>query len=145
MATRADMMWVGYMPGGTLSRRDPRKVAQHFSAGLALCNATRPGRDDRSPLAIDKSNWCQKTSASIVPIGTDPSLHHFPALKCRATFTLSLRDRSPSPIQPFGNHCILLPVRIFFSARRFFHRYARTPTRWSFLVAAALCVPLRLL
>jgi hypothetical protein len=39
------------------------KVAQHFSVG------------------------------SIVPTGTDASLPHFPALKCWATFTLSLSGR----------------------------------------------------
>ena len=85
MATRADMMWVGYMPGGTLSRRDQRKVAQHFSAGLALCNATRPGRDDRSPLTSDKSNWWQKASASIVP-WDGPVFAPFPSTKVLGYF-----------------------------------------------------------
>jgi hypothetical protein len=145
-AMPVNVMQVRSSAGGTLSRRDPMKVAQHSSAGLTLRKATRPGRDDRSPSAIDKSNWCQKTSASIVPLGTDPSLCHFPALNCWATFTLSLRDRSLSPIQPLGNLCILLPVRIFFFREEIFSPIRpHADTVVLFGCGCDFCVPLRLL
>jgi hypothetical protein len=85
---------LGTHVGKTLSRRDPMKVAQHFGAGLAFFKTIRPGRDDRSSLRSLRRYRGEEPNVSIVPTGRTWLWHHFPALKCWATFIGSLRDES---------------------------------------------------
>jgi hypothetical protein len=122
MAMRVNAVRVGCLPGGTLSwsdpmkvggtlsRRDPMKVAQHFSAGLAFCDATRPGRDDRSPLAIDKIELEPKDERVNRPYWRTGLCAVSKLRKFSGAGLLSLYpsgDRCLSPIQPLGSFCDL--------------------------------------
>jgi len=70
--------------------------AQYFSAGSAF-SKSHPSPDGtidecwQSPSCVPD----QKPSVSIVPYGTDLSFASFPSTSYWATFTESLRDKSP--------------------------------------------------
>jgi hypothetical protein len=64
--------------------------------GLAFLKSIRPGRDDRRMVAIAEPRARHlKPTVSIVPYRTDLFFASFPSTSYWATFTESLRDKSP--------------------------------------------------
>jgi hypothetical protein len=80
----------------------PTKVAQHFSAGSTFYNAKRPATDDRSELHSLRCWRIEKRPFLSSLPGRTYLLHHFPALKCWATFVESLQDGGSSKVRPGG-------------------------------------------
>src|ERR1700746_4038563 len=65
------------------------------SAGLAFLESICPGRDDRQMLAIAEPRAKPKAECFYRPYGTDLPFASFPSTSYWATFTESLRDKSP--------------------------------------------------
>ena len=78
-----------------LSGQGPDESSPVRSAGLAFLKSIRPGRDDRQMLAIAEPRAKSKAECFDRPYGTDLPFTSFPSTSYWATFTESLRDKSP--------------------------------------------------
>jgi hypothetical protein len=84
--------------GENQSRRDPAKVAQYEVLGKRFLRPIRPGRDDRSMLAIAERRARPKAECFDRPLRDGRVfLHHFPVRQLPDTGLLSLSPCGASP------------------------------------------------
>jgi hypothetical protein len=86
-----------------LSRRDSTKVARHEVPGI-MRKIPRPSGTIEPMSSVSTTNICGTDNDFDRPSGTGVSLHRYPGTLCLATISLSLRDKSHSPIEAPQNY-----------------------------------------
>src|ERR1700745_2263735 len=101
--------------------------------GLAFLKSIRPGRDDRQMLAIAEPRAKSNAECFYRPYGTDLPFTSFPSTSYWATFTESLRNKSP-------HHTILAVKLTRMGACRILGYFHRVPSgQISPALGASLC------